>query len=369
MGFAPVSDELFTRGVQWLAHDQSTGIVLSTRVRLARNLSGYAFPARLGVAGREAVLSAVRAGVAGLPLFADGYHVELTDVDNVVREGLLERHLISRELNAGGPGCGVFISRDETCGVMVNGEDLLRLQGRLPGRQLTAAWQCADEVDNDLNGSLTYAFSPELGYLTSCPTNLGTGMRASVMLHLPGLVLNECIDGVLNAVRRLGWAARGFCGEGTEHVGNIFQLSNQSTLGEDERTIISRLAALVEQIASHEMNARQLLIERRRTRVCDHVARAYGVLRHAFTLDTEETLDYLSALRLGLDLGMFSGLDRETLDELWILTQKGHLQKHSGCELGGDARGASRASLVRQRLAGGADSTEAGTAFSAEDDS
>jgi protein arginine kinase len=207
-----------------------------------------------------------------------------------------------------------------------------------------------DQADSTLEKRLDYAFSPELGYLTACPTNIGTGIRVSAMLHLPGLVLSEQINGIIGSVNKLGLAVRGLYGEGTEALGNVFQVSNQMTLGECETAIVERLEKVLSQIIEHEQNARELLLEKKAKMVYNHIGRAYGILANAHIISSKETMNLLSLMRLGVDLGLFPGTDRALVDELFILTQPAHLQKQHSGKLAAEERDLLRADMVRERL-------------------
>jgi len=233
---------------------------------------------------------------------------------------LVERHLISREHAAKGVGSGLVLNREESLCVMINEEDHLRMQALRPGLQLRSAWLAIDQVDTALERRLDYAFSNELGYLTACPTNIGTGIRVSAMLHLPALVLAEQINQIIQAVNKLGLAVRGLYGEGTEALGNVFQVSNQMTLGEAETDIVERLNKVLTQLIEHEENARTNLLEKKPKMVFNHIGRAYGILANAHSISSKETMNLLSLTRLGIDLGMFPGGERSLVDELLILS-------------------------------------------------
>ena len=224
------------------------------------------------------------------------------------------------------------------------------MQAIRPGLQLTAAFNALSELDTELEESLEFAFDPTLGYLTTCPTNLGTGLRASAMLHLPGLVLSDQIGQVLQAVNKIGLAVRGLYGEGTESLGNLYQISNQSTLGESEETIIRRLERVISQVSNHEQNAREKLLEDDPEMVSDKIGRAYGVLRYAHIIDSKEALNHLSLLRLGGTLGFFPPETVMLCDTLLMDIQPAHLQLHSGRKLSPEERDAIRAEIVRSRL-------------------
>jgi protein arginine kinase len=296
------------------------------------------------------VLTDVRRAAA--PAFAPAatLFAEMPECAEVDRLVLLERRLVSRELSQSGAGSAVLVRTDESASIMVNEEDHLRIQAMLPGFCLRAAWQQADAVDSVLAASLTMAFTEELGFLTACPTNLGTGMRASVMLHLPGLMLLGLIPGVVRAAEKLGLAVRGAYGEGTEATGNLFQVSNQSTLGESESEILERVERVVRQLIENEKCARLRLVRRQRRRLYDHVGRAYGSLRHAYLLSSAEALGWLSAVRLGVELGLVSSVGLAMIHELMISTQPGHLQKLAAKSLSSHERDALRADVVRNRI-------------------
>src|SRR5438067_9480089 len=224
------------------------------------------------------------------------------------------------------------------------------MQALRPGLQLKQAWSAIDQVDSKLEKKLSYAFSADLGYLTACPTNLGTGIRVSAMLHLPGLVLAEQINQIIQAVNKLGLAVRGLYGEGTEALGNVFQVSNQMTLGEAETDIVERLNKVLTQLIEHEENARGTLLEKKPKMVYNHIGRAYGILANAHSISSKETMNLLSLMRLGVDIGLFPGVDRSLVDELFILTQPAHLQKQHTEKLSAEERDLLRADMVRERL-------------------
>ena len=263
---------------------------------------------------------------------------------------LVERHLISREHAARGVGSGLVLNKDETLCVMINEEDHLRMQALRPGLQLRSAWLAIDQVDSALERCLDYAFSNELGYLTACPTNIGTGIRVSAMLHLPALVLSEQINQIIQAVNKLGLAVRGLYGEGTEALGNVFQVSNQMTLGEAETDIVERLNKVLTQLIEHEENARGTLLEKKPKMVFNQIGRAYGILANAHSISSKETMNLLSLTRLGIDLAMFPGVERSLVDELFILTQPAYLQKQYSEKLAAEERDLLRADMLRERL-------------------
>jgi protein arginine kinase len=325
-------------------------IVLSSRVRLARNLKAFAFPGWAKKTERIKALDLIRPAVESLPSMADRFSESMENLSVLDKNILVERHLISREHAAKNAGSGLVVNRDESLCVMINEEDHLRMQALRPGLQMKQAWQAIDQVDSKLERKLEYAFSPELGYLTACPTNVGTGIRVSAMLHLPGLVLAEQINQIIQAVNKLGLAVRGLYGEGTEALGNVFQVSNQMTLGETETDIVERLNKVLAQIIEHEENARSLLLEKKPKAVYNHIGRAYGILANAHSISSKETLNLLSLMRLGVDLALFPDLDRWRVDELFVTTQPAHLQKLHAEKLSAEERDLLRADMLRERL-------------------
>ncbi len=328
-------------------HDR---IVMSSRVRLARNLKEGAFPGWAKKPERVRVLELVRPAVESLPEMKDAFSEAMDNLGALDKQILVERHLISREHAAKSSGSGLVLNRDETFCVMINEEDHLRMQALRPGLQLRQAWTAIDRLDSELEQRLPYAFSNELGYLTACPTNLGTGIRVSAMLHLPGLVLAEQINPIIQSVNKLGLAVRGLYGEGTEALGNVFQVSNQMTLGENEITIVERLDKVLSQIIEHEENARQTLMEKKPKVVYNHIGRAYGILANAHSISSKETMNLLSLMRLGVDIGLFPGMERALVDELFILTQPAHLQRQLSDKLSPEERDLIRADMMRERL-------------------
>lgn len=325
-------------------------IVLSSRVRLARNIKKWPFPGYAKKPDRIKALEAMRPSVEGLPVMEGAFSESMDNLSALDKQILVERHLISREHAAKSAGSGLVLSKDQSICVMINEEDHLRMQSLKPGLQLKEAWQLIDHCDSQLEKKLDYAFTPELGYLTACPTNLGTGIRVSAMLHLPALVLAEQINQIVTAVNKLGLAVRGLYGEGTEALGNIFQVSNQMTLGEVEADIVERLSKVVAQLIEHEENARASLLEKKPKMLFNHIGRAYGILANAHSISSKETMNLLSLMRLGVDLGLFTGAKLPLVDELFIITQPAHLQKQLSEKLSAEERDLLRADMLRERL-------------------
>ena len=331
-------------------HGPHDRIVMSSRVRLARNLKDAAFPGWAKKAERLKVLETIRPAVEGLPEMVDCFSEVMDNLTTLDKQILVERHLISREHAAKSSGSGLVFNREESFCVMINEEDHLRMQALRPGLQLRQAWGAIDHLDSELEMKLDYAFNNDLGYLTACPTNLGTAIRVSAMLHLPGLVLAEQINPIIQSVNKLGLAVRGLYGEGTEALGNVFQVSNQMTLGETESTIVERLDKVLSQIIEHEENARQILLEKKPKVVFNHIGRAYGILANAHSISSKETMNLLSLMRLGVDLALFPTEERPTVDELFIVTQPAHLQKQFSDKLSAEERDLLRSDMLRDRL-------------------
>src|SRR5213595_3388577 len=344
-------DNIMATGGEWLRgegpHHQ---IVISSRVRLARNLRQRAFPGWAKKAERTAILEMIRPRVEELSEMQDSFSELLQDLSPLEKQVLVERHLISREHAAKGVGSAVVMNRRQTLSIMINEEDHLRMQSIRSGLQLKQAFKLVDKVDSALEAKLDFAYDAKLGYLTACPTNVGTCMRASAMLHLPGLVLGDLINQVIQAVGKIGLAVRGLYGEGTEAMGNLFQISNQTTLGEKEDEIINRLSKVIETIIEKEHDARQILLQKRSNTLWDQIGRAYGVLTYAHAMASKEALNLLSIIKLGVDLGAFPEDRRLPIDELFIDIQPAHLQKSSQQKLNAEERDHLRAQIIRECL-------------------
>ena len=344
-------DDVMASPGEWLRgegpHHQ---VVISSRVRFARNLRDRAFPGWAKKAERLAILDLIKPRVEELTEMQDSFSEGLQDLSSLEKQVLVERHLISREHAAKGAGSAIVMNRRQTLSIMINEEDHLRMQSIRSGLQLKQAFKLVDKIDSALEGKLHFAYDQRLGYLTACPTNVGTGLRASAMLHLPGLVLSELINQVIQAVSKIGLAVRGLYGEGTEAMGNLFQISNQTTLGEKEDEIINRLSKVIETIIEKEHDARQVLLQKKSNTLWDQVGRAYGVLTYAHAMSSKEALNLLSILKLGVDLGAFSEDRRVSIDQLFIDTQPAHLQKTSDRKLNAEQRDHLRAEIIRERL-------------------
>lgn len=337
---------------EWLAGSgPESDIVMSTRVRLARNVVEFPFPNRVEGDRCADLERFLRDGIARADLGPDApRYLDLDLAPDLDRQCLVERHLISKDHAAARGQRGVAIEPGATLSIMVNEEDHLRLQVLRSGFLLDEAWTQIEAADQALEEQLNYAFSPELGYLTSCPTNVGTGLRISVMLHLPALVMTKLIEKVFHAVSNVNLAVRGFYGEGTEALGEFYQISNQVTLGQSEVGILQAMAERVPQIIRYERNMREKLISENRVGLEDRVWRALGLLERSRLMTSQEAMSYLSAVRLGINLGLLDTVPISLVNELFILTQPAHLQKRAGQPLETPARDELRATYVRERL-------------------
>lgn len=329
-------------------------VAISTRIRLARNLVRMPFPVNSSecdlLCVRDSVLCAMRAGIPGYE--THWLEFRMHDLSEIQREFLYEQKLISKELNRADPGLCLSIAKNEQLSVMINEEDHLRIQGMDGGFCLKPLWKSLDALEDDLSARLAFAYDEELGYLTSCPTNFGTGLRASVMLHLPGLVLVQQDKQILNALSNLRLTVRGYYGEGSSILGHLYQISNQVTLGESEEEILLRLQQVVSQLILSERDARSKLLEKQKRNLLDLVWRAYGIVKYARSISIEEAFSHLLTIRFGICLGI---LDRMTLDDIsrmLLQIQPAHIQYHSDVKLSASARDGKRADILRDFLNG-----------------
>ena len=336
---------------EWLrGSGPESDIVLSSRIRLARNVEGYSFSGKLKPADQERLIGEVESAFEDLPSLKSTLFLDYKNLKEVDRQFLLERHLISREHAAEKGAKALSVSTDEVVSIMVLEEDHLRSQIFQSGLNLVEAWKRMNRLDSELGSKLAFAFHPTLGYLTACPTNVGTGLRASCMLHLAGLVMTKQVNKVLQAISKLNLAARGFLGEGTEASGNLFQFSNQQTLGQKEEEIVDGLERVMRQVIEHEKEARAHLMEKKRTKVEDQIWRSVGSLKSARLMTSAEAMNLLSLARLGIDLGLIANLSKTELNSLFIFIQPAHLQKINKGVLNASERDEKRAELLRNRL-------------------
>ncbi|MCX5692365.1 MAG: protein arginine kinase [Candidatus Omnitrophica bacterium] len=344
-------DDLLNNTGEWI---RCTGpvcdIVMSSRVRLARNLANYPFSHWASKKEQETILGTAKESILSIKKLKDSLFVEIGKLDPIDKQFLVERHLMSKEHMIDAENKGLCVGQDEVISIMINEEDHLRMQVMKSGFNLKEAWQIINDIDTELGNLLDFAYSVDFGYLTACPTNAGTGMRASVMLHLPSLVMTKQIGKVLQAITKLSLTARGLYGEGTEASGNFFQISNQVSLGHKEEDIIDNIDRIIKQIVGHEQSARETLLSQNREALEDRIWRAYGTLKSAHIITSTETIDLLSLVRLGVDLGVIKQLDRTLINELFVITQPAHLQKLEKKKLGPNQRDVKRAEIIRERI-------------------
>ena len=344
--------DLTSQAGEWLrGSGPMSEVVISSRVRLARNVKGYPFLTCASRAQRRELETRIRETILEAELAPRTLYVDLEQAIDLDRELLVERHLISKHHASAEGARGVAIGQDESISIMVNEEDHLRLQVLRSGLQLDEAWEQINRVDDTLEEELEFIYHNRFGYLTACPTNVGTGIRVSVMLHLPALKLTGEIEKVFRAAKDMKLAVRGLYGEGTEATGDFYQISNQTTLGKEEAEILDDFKhQVIPRIIDFEHHARRTLRSERAIALDDRVFRALGVLRSARLLASDETLFLLSHLRMGVHLGRVKDVEIKTINELVLMTQPAHLQKLMGKKLDGDERKAARAEFVRHRL-------------------
>lgn len=345
-------EEVIRQAGEWLRGEgPQHEIVISTRIRLARNVRAFTFLSRADAETREEISRVLQEAIRrsrGLDKLA---FIDVERLDELDRSLLVERHLISRQHAEAAGARGVAFDKGESVALMLNEEDHLRLQVMRSGLRLDETWEAISAADDALEEQLEYAFHPRYGYLTACPTNVGTGIRVSVMLHLPALRLTNELEKVAQAARDMKLAIRGLHGEGTEALGDFFQISNQITLGRSEEDIIDSFREIVmPRIVEYEKSARASLLKHRLSALDDKIWRALGLLTSARLISSSEAMQYLSHVRMGIHTGRLSGVNIATLNELFLQTQPAHLQKLSGERLNGEQRSAARATLIRQKL-------------------
>lgn len=345
-------DDLGSQVGEWLSGiGPEADVVISSRIRVARNLASYPFLTKANSEQRGQVQTLLRKEIAKANLEQGLKFNDLGETDSLDRLWLVERHLISRELAVGSGDRGVAYGPKEVLSIMVNEEDHLRMQLLAPGKQLGELVERINAVDDTVETKIDYAFSPRWGYLTACPTNVGTGIRLSVMMHLPALKLTNEIERVRRAAKDLHLAVRGYYGEGSESAGDFYQISNQVTLGRSEAELLREFQErVVPGIVEYEHEARRMLVNRNPTLLDDRVHRALGILRTARLLGAEEAMKLLSRVRLGIHLGRLPGIDIGAVNRLLLQVQTGHLQLHVGADLSPDQRREARAKLVRRMI-------------------
>jgi len=338
---------------EWLrGSGPDSDIVISSRIRMARNLADYPFIRRCTDIDRANIESTVRERISDDPTFSNLIFFNVAELSPLDRQLLVERQLISRELAESEGARSVAIDDQETLSLMINEEDHLRIQLLKSGFDLEQAWQQINEFDDNIEKHVNYAFNETLGYLTACPTNVGTGMRVSVMVHLPALVDTRQIEKVFRALQKMNLAVRGLYGEGSQAMGDFYQISNQITLGKSESQLIKQVSDAVPAVISYERKARDFLITESQHDLFDQVSRAYGTLQTAQKISSEETMHLLSKVRMGVNLGLIGNLEIPTINKLFIHTQPAHLQKMHGGELDTTHRNRERANYLHAHLKG-----------------
>lgn len=343
-------EDLVQHGSSWVDDSgPNSDIVISSRIRLARNIEGLPFPHIMKDSSYSKLIESVKNAIAKTEVLKDAEIISLNDISELDRLVLMERHIISFDQAVGNRKKAVVFSKDEHVSIMINEEDHLRMQVIQPGIKLLPCWDIIDKIDTEMGKELVYAFSVEIGYLTACPTNVGTGLRSSTMVHLPGLVLSKDISKVLHKISQLGLVVRGLYGESVEIRTSFFQISNQVSLGYTEREIINRVEKITKQVIEYEKNARELLFKNSRAKMEDNIWRAYGILKNARAISFEETVGLLSSVRLGIESKVVK-LNAKVINDLLVITQPGHIQKLFGKTMDEEERDVKRAELIRNKL-------------------
>jgi len=346
-----VLDQMVKKPAAWLSGEgPESEIVLSSRIRLARNLRNHRFTHNAGQDELVAILNQTQSAARNAEVFKESTLFPMGKISALDRQFLAERHLVSREFLFNSTNRGLIVGNKENICLMINEEDHLRMQAFSPGLSLAQALGAVDRLDDELSPGLPYAFSEKLGFLTACPTNVGTGMRSSVLIHLPGLVHSKEIHKLLDSLRKLNHSIRGLYGEGTDVMGNFFQLSNAVTLGNPEKAIIGNLNEVVVKVIGYEKKARDLLFRKARSLLEDKVWRAYGLLAYSRSVSTKEALSLISAVRLGVGMGITNRIDLQKLNEMLIYIQGAHLQRIAGRKMEAAERDEARADYIRRTL-------------------
>jgi len=344
-------EELAVKCGEWLrGSGPDSDIVVSSRIRLARNVADFPFMRKCTGLDRAAIERTLRERIERIESWDSVSYIDVNSLDEVDRQFLVERQLISRELAEADGSRGVLVDSNEQFSVMINEEDHLRIQVMNSGLDLQAAWERINRIDDQIEKHVTYAFHDRLGYLTACPTNVGTGMRVSVMLHMPALVLTRHLERVFRSLHRISLAVRGLYGEGSQAMGDFYQISNQITLGKSEEELIAQVSEVAQMLIEYERKARDYLVENGLKELHDRVSRAYGVLCTAQTISSEETMSLLSSVRMGINLGLIRDVEIPTVNKLFIHTQPAHLQKIRGAVLNTADRNIERAIYLQRHL-------------------
>jgi len=344
-------EEMAKSTSSWLSgQGEENMVVLASRVRMARNIHGCLYPTAADSETNEKIVKYFSGAYARSDKLKEGQFIKSDELDQLDRDFLVERHLMSPVFMRDDEARGLYINGDEQVSIMINEEDHIRMQALVAGLDLKAALAKINEYDNELGKYVEYDYDPDFGFLTSCPTNVGTGMRASALIHLPGLVITKEIDRVINKITKMNIAVRGFYGEGTDVLGNLFQLSNQRTLGISEDEILNSITNVCRIIIDEEDAARKLLVDEASEQIQDKIWRSFGILKHARVLSSDEVMNLLSAIRLGVAMNILESVDIPMINELLLLSQPAHLQKYYGEEMDQEQRDIVRAEMVREKL-------------------
>lgn len=327
-------------------------ISISSRIRIARNIDGFQFTTKAKESELKEIISQVEVATKNSPSLKKAMFIKFNELSELDRVFLLERHLISHDFAVSKIERACLIDDTEQISIMINEEDHLRIQVMQSGLQLSNVWKLANKIDDELETTINYAYGHPWGYLACCPTNTGTGLRASVMVHLPALVFNKKIDKLLEGISRLGLAVRGLYGENTKIRSSFFQISNQTTLGQTEEEIVDNVERIAKQVVEHEQNARKTLLKNSRIEIEDNIWRAYAILKNARSITSEESRDCLSVVKLGVEIGIIKEVTSATINELFVLTRPAHIQKIIGADMKAGIRDIKRAELIRLKFNG-----------------
>lgn len=344
-------EEMAKRPTSWLSGEgEESMVVLSSRVRLARNISECTYPSAASPQTRDKVVTYFDSAFSHSGRLKGGSFLKAEELTQLDRDFLVERHLMSPTFMQDDDSRALYISENEQVSIMVNEEDHFRIQALTSGLSPENAFRLAGEYDNEMGKFLQFDYDSDFGFLTACPTNVGTGMRASVLIHLPGLVITKDIERVISKISKMGVVVRGFYGEGTDVLGNLFQISNQTTLGVSEKEILELISGVTRSIIADEAKARERLLDEAADQIADKIWRAYGILKYARVLTSEEVMNLLSALRLGVAIGVIDFINISLLNEMLLLSQPAHLQKYFAKEMNPDSRDFVRAEMAREKL-------------------
>ena len=345
--------QLLNTPASFLAVPEKGGnVAVSSRIRLARNIKAFPFPCAAHPEQLSEICELVSAAAGNCSKMSgeNSLCFDISEMTPHEREALKERCLAGKEILAGPENCRLITTKDSSCSILINEEDHVRIQVLAPGLQPEQAWTDIDALDNELAEHLDYAFDGQLGFLTASPANTGTGLKVSVLLHLPGLVMTGKLGPTMQGINKLHLAVRGFYGEPNDNPGNLFLISNQVTLGDSETGIIGKLSQVVRQLILHENAARQLVIKKDKAALLDHVGRSYGILRHGYKLSVKEAVNCLSGLRLGVDMELFNSVDMSCVNEMFLAVQPIHLQKIADKRISSDEKNVFRATYCREKL-------------------